>query len=126
MRSWVEQARLRSACDHIVSSLSSEHYRFRRISPVIFICGALNSLPRNTLRDYLKSHKPNLQIFYAERVWELISANPGLGALKMESDLAALSDLIVIIVESPGTFAELGAFSQMSYQASHQRNKDPT
>jgi len=32
----------------------------------------------------------------------------------MESDLAALSDLIVIIVESPGTFAELGAFSHVT------------
>ena len=31
----------------------------------------------------------------------------------MESDLAALSDLVVIIVESPGTFAELGAFSHV-------------
>ena len=113
MRSWVEQAKLRSACDRIVSSLSPEHYRFRRISPVIFICGGLNSAPRNTLRDYLKHRRSDLQIFYAEQVWELISANPGLGALKMESDLAALSDLIVIIVESPGTFAELGAFSHV-------------
>jgi hypothetical protein len=113
MRSWVEQAKLRSARDRIVSSLSQDHYRFRRISPVIFICGGLNSAPRNTLRDYLKKRKPDLQIFYAEQVWELISANPGLGALKMESDLAALSDLIVIIVESPGTFAELGAFSHV-------------
>jgi hypothetical protein len=29
----------------------------------------------------------------------------------MESDLALLADLVIIIVESPGTFAELGAFS---------------
>ncbi len=29
----------------------------------------------------------------------------------MESDLANLADMLVIIVESPGTFAELGAFS---------------
>jgi hypothetical protein len=113
MRSWVEQPKLRSARDRIISSLSPEHYRFRRISPVIFICGGMNSAPRDTLRAYLKQRKPDLQIFYAERVWELISANPGLGALKMESDLAALSDLIVIIVESPGTFAELGAFSHV-------------
>lgn len=113
MRSWVEQAKLRSACDRIVQSLSPEHYRFRRISPVIFICGGLDSPRRNTLHDYLKKRKPDLQIFYAERVWELISTNPGLGALKMESDLAALSDLIVIILESPGTFAELGAFSHV-------------
>ncbi len=113
MRSWVEQAKLRSACDRIVDSLSPEHKRFRRISPVIFICGGVHSPRRNTLRDYLKKRKPDLQLFYAERVWELISAHPGLGALKMESDLAALSDLIVIIVESPGTFAELGAFSHV-------------
>jgi hypothetical protein len=113
MRSWVEQAKLRFACKRIVSSLSPEQYRFRQISPVIFICGGLNSKPRDTLRDYLKQQQPDLQIFYAERVWELISSVPGLGALKMESDLAALSDLIVVIVESPGTFAELGAFSHV-------------
>jgi len=29
----------------------------------------------------------------------------------MEAKLAALSDIVVIIVESPGTFAELGGFS---------------
>jgi hypothetical protein len=29
----------------------------------------------------------------------------------MERDLAALADLVVVIVESPGTFTELGAFS---------------
>jgi hypothetical protein len=80
---------------------------------VIFICGGLGSAPRDTLRDYLKHKQPALQVFYAERVWELIAADPGLGALKMESDLATLSDLIIIVVESPGTFAELGAFSHL-------------
>jgi hypothetical protein len=29
----------------------------------------------------------------------------------MEADLAKLADLVIVIVESPGTFAELGAFS---------------
>ena len=113
MKTWIEQPKLHSARERIVSSLSPDHYRFRRISPVVFICGGLNSKPRDTLRNYLRKQKEELQIFYAERVWELISANPGLGALKMESDLAALSDLVVIIVESPGTFAELGAFSHV-------------
>lgn len=32
-------------------------------------------------------------------------------ALEMEADLANLADLVIIVVESPGTFAELGAFS---------------
>jgi len=113
MKMWIEQPGLRLPCERIVCSLSPDHYRFRRISPVIFICGGLNSKPRDTLRNYLRKQKNDLQIFYAERVWELISSNPGLGALKMEADLAALSDLVVIIVESPGTFAELGAFSHV-------------
>jgi hypothetical protein len=113
MKTWIEQPRLRSACERIVKSLSPDHYRFRRISPVIFICGGLNSKPRNRLRDYLRKQRPELQIFYAERVWELISSDSGLGALKMESDLAALSDMVIIIVESAGTFAELGAFSHV-------------
>jgi hypothetical protein len=113
MKTWIEQPRLRSACERIVKSLSPDHYRFRRISPVIFICGGLNSKPRNRLRDYLRKQRPELQILYAERVWELISSDSGLGALKMESDLAALSDMVIIIVESAGTFAELGAFSHV-------------
>lgn len=113
MRAWFHQPRLRRVRERIISSLSSEHYRFRRLSPVVFICGGLNSSPRDKLRDYFRRRLPDLQVFYAERVWELIAADPGLGALKMESDLAALSDLIIIVVESPGTFAELGAFSHV-------------
>jgi len=83
------------------------------MAPVVFICGGMDSEPRDTLRTYLSREHPTVNVFYAERVWDIISSNPGLGALKMESDLAALSDLVVIIVESPGTFAELGAFSHV-------------
>jgi len=50
-------------------------------------------------------------LFYAERVWEHIAHHSSSGALKMESDLAALAELVLVVVESPGTFAELGAFS---------------
>lgn len=113
MKVWIEQPQMQAARERIVSSLSPNHYRFRRISPVVFICGGFDSKRRDNLKTYLRRRRPELQIFYAERVWELISANPGLGALKMESDLAALSDLVIIIVESPGTCAELGAFSHV-------------
>jgi hypothetical protein len=111
MKSWLEQPKLIPVRERIVSALTPEQYRFRRVSPVVFLCGGFESRPRDNLRDYLHLKYPNLGIFYAERVWEVIASNPGLGALKMESDLAALSDLVIIIVESPGTFAELGAFS---------------
>ncbi|AQG97614.1 hypothetical protein A9R05_01260 [Burkholderia sp. KK1] len=34
-----------------------------------------------------------------------------MSALEMEAELARLADIVIVIVESPGTFAELGAFS---------------
>lgn len=113
MKAWLHQPRLRTARDRIIKSLSPDHYRFRRLSPVVFICGSMNSSPRDTLTEYFHRRLQHLQVFYAERVWDMIASNPGLGALKMESDLATLSDLIIIIVESPGTFTELGAFSHV-------------
>jgi hypothetical protein len=108
---WLEHPRYVPARDRLIEYLRSSGYRFRRLNPVIFLCGGAASEPRDTLRDYLRKYLPNLSIFYAELVWEQIASSPGRGALKMESDLALLADLVVVIVESPGTFAELGAFS---------------
>jgi hypothetical protein len=84
MKSWLEQPKLIPVRERIVSALTPEQYRFRRVSPVVFLCGGFESKPRDNLRDYLRLKYPNLGIFYAERVWEVIASNPGLGALKME------------------------------------------
>ena len=108
---WLEHPKYVPARERLVTYLSSNKYRFRRLEPVLFICGAANSAPRDVLRNYLRSHLPRIGVFYAERVWEQIASHVELGALKMEADLADLADLVVIFVESPGTFAELGAFS---------------
>lgn len=108
---WLEHPRYVPARERLISYLQSERYRFRKLAPVIFLCGGAGSTRRDALRAYLHKHNPGLQLFYAERVWEHIAARGGDGALKMESDLAALADLVLIVVESPGTFAELGAFS---------------
>lgn len=97
--------------ERLVEYLRSPNYRFRRTDPVIFLCGGAGSKNRDTLRDYLAKHSSSLSLFYAEKVWDQIASQVAHGALKMESDLAALADLVLIIVESPGTFAELGAFS---------------
>lgn len=50
-------------------------------------------------------------VFYADDVWTNISKHKELNALQMEDKLGQLSDAVIILVESPGTFAELGAFS---------------
>jgi hypothetical protein len=78
---------------------------------VLFLCGGKDSARRNTLRSYLRKRRPNLHLFYAERVWDRVATVGAESALKVEAGLADLADLVVIIVESPGTFAELGAFS---------------
>jgi hypothetical protein len=51
-------------------------------------------------------------VFQADDVWaEISTKNPTLNALALEDQLAKLADMLLIIVESPGTYAELGAFS---------------
>jgi len=78
---------------------------------VVFLCGADGSKGRDALRAYLQKYTANLNVFYAEKVWEVIASLGELDALQMEEHLAKLADLVIVIVESPGTFSELGAFS---------------
>jgi hypothetical protein len=111
MASWLSHPKYVPVREYLVQCLRSPWYRFRRVEPVLFLCGARASPRRDALRGYLRKRQPSLGLFYAERVWEHIAGQSDLSALKMEADLAALADLVVIIVESPGTFAELGAFS---------------
>ena len=108
---WLEHPSYSPAREHLVKYLRSDNYRFRRLKPVLFLCGGSGSSSRDTLRNYLLKHTVEASVFYAERVWEHIAATTTSSALEMESDLASLADLVIVIVESPGTFAELGAFS---------------
>jgi hypothetical protein len=111
MATWLAHPKYVAARERLVAYLRSPKYRFRRTKPVVFLCGGAGSANRDRLRDYLHKYSSALDIFYAERVWEHIAADTSRSALQMESDLARLADLVIIIVESPGTFAELGAFS---------------
>lgn len=96
----------------ILRDLRRKEYPFGTIGPVIFLCGAQNSQPRERLNAYLKRHHTAAHVFYAESVWDVITrSNPDANALEVEARLAELSDMVLIIVESAGTFAELGAFA---------------
>lgn len=77
----------------------------------MFLCGGNGSPRRDRLAEYLRKPPHDLLIFYADKVWPALAKIPGKNALEMEADLANLADIVIIIVESPGTFAELGAFS---------------
>jgi hypothetical protein len=111
MASWLTHPRYIRIREGLVQHLRPPKYRFRRLNPVVFLCGAGGSKGRDALRDYLHKYTPGLNVFYAERVWQIIASLGERDALQMEEDLAKLADLVIVIVESPGTFTELGAFS---------------
>jgi hypothetical protein len=71
----------------------------------------MNSQRRDRLADYIRKHHPVKLLFYADDVWAQLAYKRSSNALQIENELAKLADIVVIVVESPGTFAELGAFS---------------
>ncbi|RZO62394.1 MAG: hypothetical protein EVA89_09155 [Sandaracinaceae bacterium] len=98
--------------DSLLGRLRRPKYRFRNLRPVYFICGGFGSPRRDEIAEYLRKEKPDALVFYADDAWNhLVQSRTDLNALEMESVFAQLSDCVLIVVESPGTFAEVGAFS---------------
>lgn len=109
--SWLGHPKYRRLCEDLAKKLRAKEYRFHKVNPVVFLCGGADSHSRDRLASYIRKTFPDLLVFYADDVWSAIGAAPGRNALEMEAQLAELADVVVIVVESPGTFAELGAFS---------------
>ena len=97
--------------DKLVSTLRTRLVRTHRESPVVFLCGGAESKARPFLRDYFGAHRPGWLVFYADDVWRHVESEGTMNSLDMERELAALADAVLIVVESPGTFTELGAFA---------------
>lgn len=65
---------------------------------------------RGIIGQYLKKMMPDVRIVLSENIWDqAFEANIDL--LSFEEFLAEVSDLIILFVESPGSFCELGAFA---------------
>ncbi|MFZ1085479.1 MAG: retron St85 family effector protein [Terracidiphilus sp.] len=89
--------------------------------PKLFLCGgetSQNGEPPNTLRgflvQYLENSKPGLRsstILAEEAATWYLSTKYFDNLVDLEEQIAALSTLILLIVESPGSMTELGAFS---------------
>lgn len=79
----------------------------------IFLCGAdINdrSKARSKLASLLAGKK-RFEIFYPEDIFDDLLVGKSHSLLTLESILADSVDAIVIFPESPGSFAEIGAFS---------------
>jgi hypothetical protein len=109
---WLNHPRYSRIRDRALECLASDKYGFRRLQPVMFLCGGLGSERRDRLAEYVRKYHKQMMVFYAEDVWTFITSQASTtNALAMEERLAQLADMILVVVESPGTFAELGAFA---------------
>lgn len=74
---------------------------------------------RDQIRDRLISSHPNLyNILYPEDLFMELLDSKTYDLLTLENILAANSDVILLVPESPGSFAELGAFANNESTAS--------
>lgn len=102
--------------------LNLDKVRFVRPSKEIFLCGGLIS-PTNTLnpksvRDYiyrlLQQDNPlGAKLILAEKANNLYRSTTHGDLITFEEQIAKLVTLIVVITESPGSLAELGAFASI-------------
>lgn len=79
----------------------------------VFLCGAdINDITkaRHKMASLLASKK-RFEIFYPEDIFDDLLVGQGHSLLALESILADSVDAIVIFPESPGSLAEIGAFS---------------
>ncbi|PWW34571.1 hypothetical protein DFO83_11198 [Idiomarina loihiensis] len=125
---WLKHPKFQSAFEELVSELrggddtkladpkARRQNLFGKESPpkILFICGGDPRFCENRLHieKYIKRHSENLVTFRAEYAWEtMVELKSNINALALEESLAEFSDIVLILVESFGTAAELGAFS---------------
>lgn len=85
----------------------------------IFLCGkgfdkskkdSYKNSNRGIIQDYIKKLLPDVNIVLSEQMWE-DGFDESIDLLTFEEFLAEVSDVIILFVESPGSFCELGTFA---------------
>lgn len=91
------------------------NYKYITYPKFVFLCGKsykdnYDYSNRGVVEKYFMSNTDNVFIVLSEKMWEdKFSANIDL--LTFEEFLAEVSDAIILFVESPGSYCELGAFA---------------
>ncbi|MES3676566.1 retron St85 family effector protein [Halomonas elongata] len=87
------------------------------IARFVFLCGANKSKDeiserRRALMDFSNKHLPHTYFFLAEKMFSTLKEEGHKGnLLDVEHLISDFSDYVLIVLESPSSFAELGAFS---------------
>lgn len=110
---------MRDHLAEIAATLEREVFgRIRLTSPAVFLVGAAPSAG-SKLRDEIRNELagrpriPGFDVYYPEDLFEelLRGGEKGADLLELENMLAENVHAVVILLESPGAIAELGAFS---------------
>ena len=107
-----------------VQSIKVSTCRVRNTPNLIFLCGGPPQSPKSpqkyrSVRDYfirfVKANKPKIapRLRLAENIGRWMDHERFTDLLEVESYLADLAEIIILFVESPGSIAELGAFSAL-------------
>ncbi|MBF1803709.1 retron St85 family effector protein [Alloalcanivorax profundimaris] len=103
---------------NILSKIDLDKSRFSpSSSPIILLCGGKvtgNQHPasfRHALINYIPS--PKYEFFCPEEITDWKEDAVFYDLLDLEKELSSICNLVVVVLESEGAFAELGAFSQM-------------
>ena len=109
------------AFENFEARIDREELRVARPSQLVFLCGGLiDSVDDNkkscSLRDYIirlkkGARRINAKIVLAETAQQLYRDTNYDDLISFEEDIAHLSSLVLVISESPGSLAELGAFA---------------
>ncbi len=104
----------------LLSSISIEESKVSLSHPIVFLCGGIVDVTassdisvRNMLLEHLASSNPVLfgRIKLAEDFKDWLHDAIYDNLLTFEDDIASISSLIIIILESAGSIAELGIFA---------------
>lgn len=110
---------------HLVAELTSfygdlelSQLRVYRPSKFVFLCGGFISLDSRAraqnLRDYLyrvRGLSPRYNIVLAEIATQLYRDGGYTDLISFEEDIARIASVVLVIAESAGSLAELGAFT---------------
>jgi hypothetical protein len=100
------------------NDLELDEVRVRRPSKFLFLCGGYIATDANAraqnLRDYLyrvRRLSSRFNIVLAERANQLYRDSHYGDLISFEEDIARIASVVLVIAESPGSLAELGAFT---------------
>ena len=95
---WINHPKFVPVREAILRRLTKNNrLKFRKLDPVVFLCGGMSSKPRDTLANYITKRSNRLLWFYAEHVWDTLTAQTNLSSLELEKQLADFSDIVIVV-----------------------------